>query len=1004
MSSILKKDSELEFPLVQVLTASAGSGKTDALTHRLVQFLLSKTIPSAHLRQILAVTFTNNAAAEMKARVLNLLKSICLESLDGSRIPPLVNCQPKELRLRAGVAIEHILDHYSDFQIKTIDSFMASVFKASALDFGLTADAEISLESDRALDRVFEQEARSMRSEADLEKFMRDVVDPIDFSRKEDSGYVWDPYQRVKTEIKKLYHIIGRYPEPLVEADETAALVTLRTQILTAAKTLDAIIFDKGRLVKDVFQKDIAQLLSGDIIRVLEKAPKHDVVNKGGQNAPWRHEVEALADQLREAIGAYARVHARQFYQPYVRLIGKLDEQILAAGRSQGEIYLGDVHRRLAQRLRKNDVPDMYQRLGDQIVHFLVDEFQDTTPIQWANMRLLIENAISSGGSLFVVGDTKQSIYAFNGADWEIMRELENPDAFPSARLYDIARLPHNYRSDGVLVEFCKDVFQNRLAGLLPDDESGLKDYVQEALEHRRDAGYVTVRHVEGAEDENDPARDPVISLVHDAIARGYAYGDVAILASDNLVVVTVSSWLNEAGVPFISHSSLDVRRRKMTGEIIALLRFLSSPIDDLSLAAFLTGECFDGYLALTGRSALDGHALIFEHRVSGRGPLYKAFQEKWPDLWAECFESLLSQVGYLPVYDLATQVFDRFRIFENAGAEAATAAKLLEIFKDFEQNENNSLKDFLDPQFEDRLDWELQVPTEADAVHVMTIHKAKGLGFPVVIVIVSGDKPKMEQPLIRRTDDGVSLLRITKHTKEWDKELASIYNAAEKKMAIDHYNRLYVALTRAEHEMHIIASGNQGYLETLFGALPLVKGRPGHGKPKNPEQIAPLLHQSGKRLDAVRAYHADGLQSRKRGERIHRIFEKIQFLEQDIEAQILKAAQTTGENPEPDETRVIHDALALPALHGFFVVREGRSVMVEQEFSDMNGQLFRMDRIVVDRDAVTVIDFKTSADERPEYVDQVGNYVGMLRLYYPSKKVKGLIAYVDLGVCREVV
>lgn len=1003
MSSILKKDSELQFPLVQVLTASAGSGKTDALAHRLVQFLLSKAIPSGDLRQILAVTFTNNAAAEMKTRVLKLLKQICLESLDGSRIPPLINCQPKALRLRAGEAIELILDHYSDFQVKTIDSFMASVFKASALDFGLTADAEISLESDRALDRVFEQEARSMRSEVELEKFMRDVVDPIDFSRKEDSGYIWDPYKRVKTDIKGLYRIIGRYPEPLTESDETKSLVSLRTRILSLAGKLNAIISGKEKLINKNFRGDVAQLLKGDVIRVLEKTPKHDVVNKDGQSAPWRDEVEALADQLREALGDFARVHARQFYQPYVRLIGRLDEQILSAGRSQDEVYLGDVHRRLAQRLKADDVPDMYQRLGDQIVHFLVDEFQDTTPIQWANLRLLIENAIASGGSLFVVGDTKQSIYAFNGADWRIMKEMEDPASFPSAQLYDVARLPHNYRSDGVLVEFCKEVFQKRLPDDLHGDESGLTDYVQEALEHRREAGYVTVRHVEREEDENDPARDPVMSLVRDVIARGYAHGDVAILAVDNVGVVTASSWLNEAGVPFISHSSLDVRRRKMTGEIIALLRFLNSPIDDLSLASFLTGECFEGYLALTGRPALDGHALIFEHRVSGKGPLYKAFQEKWPDLWSECFESLLSQVGYLPLYDLATQVFDRFRIFENTGAEAATAAKLLEIFKDFEQNENNSLKDFLDPQFEDRLDWELQVPTEADAVHVMTIHKAKGLGFPVVIVIISDDKLKMDQPLIRRTEEGVSLLHITKKAKEWHTELASTYDAAERKMLVDHYNRLYVALTRAEHEMHIIVSRDKGHWEKMFGALPFAKGRPGRGKARHTEERAPLLPQSGNRLDAVKEYHPDGLQSRKRGDRIHRVFEKIQFLEHDIEAQVVKAAQSASDNPDPDEVRVICDALALPALHDLFLAREGRSVMVEQEFADSNGQLFRMDRIVVDQDAVTVIDFKTSADERPEYAEQVGNYAGMLRLFYPLKKVKGLIAYVDLGICREV-
>ena len=161
MPTILSKDSALHFPHVAILDASAGSGKTTALTQRLAQFLLSNQIPHNQLRSILAITFTNLAATEMKQRVLQLLKGAARgdkEVLDDLR--PLLALKDDELKRRAERVLQDILENYSDFQVMTIDSFLSRVFKASALEFGFPPDFDVVLASDPLIDEAFETFAR----------------------------------------------------------------------------------------------------------------------------------------------------------------------------------------------------------------------------------------------------------------------------------------------------------------------------------------------------------------------------------------------------------------------------------------------------------------------------------------------------------------------------------------------------------------------------------------------------------------------------------------------------------------------------------------------------------------------------------------------------------------------------------------------------------------------------------------------------------------------------
>ena len=529
--------------------------------------------------------------------------------------------------------------------------------------------------------------------------------------------------------------------------------------------------------------------------------------------------VEAAWARAIEAVDEYAAAWARAYYQPFLRLQAELASSLERVKRSQARVFIGDISRKLAATLAADTVPDVYFRIGERVWHYLVDEFQDTSPLQWKTLFPLVENSLAMNGSLFVVGDTKQAIYGFRQADYTILRSLEKESPFASAPL-DVRELSTNWRSRPRLVEFAREVFLARAAGSETHREaarrSGLDDWHQAA----REGGHPGIVEVEilNRDDENPPERVRLQQLVGELRARGYGWEDIALLAPRNADIVRATAWLNDIGVPFISFSSLDVRTRKAAGEMLAFLAFLDSPPDDLSFATFVLGTIFSRVLRDRARPTLaEVRDLLFRSR-SDR-PLYKVFQRAFPELWREKFASLFRSAGYLPLYDLVSEAFVRFDVFSLAGEEEATLAKLLEVVKDFEGSGAGSLREFLGAagggaksasggaSAQDAAAWAIDVPQGAPSVRAMTIHKAKGLGFPVVIVLLYGESRRSTPyGVLREGDEGsVRLVKLSKDLARRDEVLQALYEEEMARNDVDAMNRLYVALTRAEREMYVI-------------------------------------------------------------------------------------------------------------------------------------------------------------------------------------------------------
>ncbi|MBF0563778.1 MAG: UvrD-helicase domain-containing protein [Nitrospirae bacterium] len=1093
---ISEKDLNLVFPHTAVIKASAGSGKTHALTKRFVQFLLSGAISNNSPRNMLAITFSNNAAREMRERILLWLKEIALESTgpgdvqqggasgDGKKlaeIAGLVTGEAQWLKERALSAIDSILENYSDFQVRTIDSFMASIFKASALDMGLVPDFEILLDNGRMMDYAFELFLRKVKPGSVEASFMQEVVSLIHENLPESSAYPWDPAITILKEIKTIHGKLSSSGKRAIVEEYTLEMTNLKERLRVKSLELEALVASSfvssssasisatasasmglKRSQRSAFPAILASIGQGKFVDLLKRGLTIPPVNKPDKKAKADEAINeayeainAAWSDLGELIRRYIYLYAHTCFIPFMKAYEAFGETLERVKSQQGKVFIEDINRRLSEYMESDVVPDVYFRIGETIYHYLIDEFQDTAPIQWKNLLPLIENSLSQGGSLFVVGDTKQAIYGFRNADYRIMKGLEDNSPFASAR-HHVKELDVNYRSLGRILDFNEAVFKEAVAGeptlSVAARKSGLTTYNQHPREGSAASGYAESVVISPDGQPDDVSDPPEKALVHNTIRelvqRGYSYSDIAVLAPRNDDVVNVAGWLNEIEIPFISLSSLDIRNRKITGELVALLKFLDSPLDDLSFVEFCSGQIFQGMAGVEfNRDALQNFLL----RARTQSPRYKAFQTEYPHLWEKYFDNLFRGAGYLPLYDLATEIYRVFRVFDTMPDEEATLVKILETIKNYEDAGTNNIGDFLEfASDEDRSDsrWTVDVPKKTNAVRIMTVHKAKGLGFPVAIVLLYGKSPggRGFDYILDETAHGVKILKITKAmASNASGYLEELYDREKTRENVNWLNSLYVAFTRAKSELYVIgAKSGRINIKYPFDLLPVERFAPtekplpetppsasaSFGTYEDPGQAFAIHYNYAKPAGHSTDNVLLNVEERQRGDYIHSVLYYISSESAPLSASLSasfdvghelaeamkKASSSGGYSPDDDEIggeiwETLYGFLSMDEVRGLFSHIPGRVVYREKEFAASDGSLYRMDRVIFDQcregchkagSHILVVDYKTGKHKRQSHIEQANKYMELLRHLYPAMDVGAVIAYVDLKeLCR---
>jgi ATP-dependent helicase/nuclease subunit A len=1088
------------------LEASAGSGKTYRLTLEFLAQLFraiapfgEKEISAGQLRQfvsgILAITFTNKAADEMKSRILQRLKELALLRegfAAGTESVRFFGKLARESRVsengmasRANQVVEMLLSSYDDFHVKTIDSLMSAVIKVISPDLGLPPDFEIEVDAavklKTAVTAFIENESNTRWPQ--VEAFLRDIKTFQGLNQ-------WHLDETMAEYVIRLFELALRQHDPIspVAGDEIRTKMEEQYGRLTAdLERLLAILDEEpcekgknihvsGTYVRSSLIENLKQIVgrSGGsrVIDPLISTPfftKEDPGDLLHRRCPpeYRLRFGSIYGQCQSSLSGYIRllslyrtVHFRNFFVRF-HDFWKKDRKILFV-----EEFSKTLYSRLSE-WKEEAYPYLYLKLSDRFRHFLFDEFQDTSELQFKALSPLIDEILSSEkhATLFLVGDRKQAIYRWRGGNAGLMdegilkREIPaiahiSPDGFSST-------LTENWRSGREIVEF-----NNRF--WLPDNirQTVDPDFLQEAVaenfsgaqqcvpkERRGETGFVSIsiriagkNRDESDEEESEVEEEALRCLresIDAALARGYRHRDIAILTRENKQSRRIIRFLDSCGISSLSDEALFLSSNAEVQEIVAFLRFLDYPPDDLNFYSFLDGEIF----GLEFRRRFPAEADHFtDRRLIDRGagePLYKIFRENCPRAWEALIEPFYRAVGFLPPYDLVADITQVFRVYENFPESSPFILTLGEMLHQLEKDRVNSITAFID-------EWEqmsagfreyaIETPRHSSAVRVSTIHKAKGLEFPVVILPLLGGRGHRPFPVFL---DRGETYHIPKEYTALDPHLRSLYRAELAKSFVDELNLLYVAFTRAQKALFIsgeiprpktVSSKNSFPPFPGFGSIiarhPLCRIDPdsqgmeftagcfaprivSESEPASP----PHLAIASKRI-ATRNWQRDYLvfaesvfQSRRekeailRGERIHRILARMETCGNREELLSRLAVSSREEGLDEGTGARLAEFLCRDDVFPFFQKGE-RRVFAEKEVvlnRETGAEYRRIDRLIAGPHEVTIIDFKTGPDKNPEHPCQLAAYAEALRPLFPGMTFKAFLLYLDRHEVTEV-
>jgi ATP-dependent exoDNAse (exonuclease V) beta subunit len=1022
---------------VERVSASAGTGKTWALALRYLSLLLRFPAPVEAMPKVLAVTFTNKAAREMKERILAWLESLSRscggEASDVRReLARATGLQEAEIGVRAGALLPQIYLRWPSFAVGTIDSFLTAAARASAHELDFPFSFEVALRSDplfrRALKDLLRRASREEGLRREMEAVFREWL-------QAHGDTEWDLLERFAEDQRALRaRLMGlpvlpeageEGPRPLQEALEAVG---------QAARDFLGRIADAGIQIRNgqsFLQK--LQALAGDPSeRNLEAAQSDfwkkcrlvDAVKKDSKPSVGSAEEEAW-ESLRRSIAEAAWLLARGRGDALLRFQSRLASALEERARQEGVVLLEEIPRRLSRFFAGGGVPSVYLALGERIQHLLVDEFQDTSEGQWAALEPLAEEALSQGGSLFFVGDTKQAIYRFRGGAPHLFHSVFT-DLYGRFGGADRPSTT-NYRSRKVLVEafnefFSKEVLQKWACGkagvALEDFEETIWPFFQSPVqEARREGGYLRVETLSPSEESQEEeasgslAERAVKDVLPGLLARGYLPRDVAFLVRTNGEAAAVAQVLESRGHRASTESAARVTTRPVVQELLALLRFLESPTDDLSFAAFAGGSLMERASSVPPAEL---HGLLARWASARGGALYRAYREAFPRPWAALVEPLFQGVGYLPPYDLLRDFLERAKAFDTFPEEEAFLCHFLEVVSRKEGEGAATVGSLLQALEEDPEDESLEVPLPegGDAFRVMTIHKAKGLGFPVVILL----DPALRRPSVSEVlvEEGrrVRWLRFTKAMTELCPRLEREKSKEKVLRLRDELCTFYVALTRAEEELYVFLKARQNNGSRLAPPLPpfLERGSPGSpDKPpavstRIPERRPPRSSWKERILPAAdRTFLPppfESLSAVRMGKLIHGALE-AGFRGEAEDERILTALGASDEEVREASTRL--RALKDHPHIGSLLRPPAGEVLNEVEFLDGEGRIFRVDRLIVEKDRITVVDWKTGLEESPGHREQVAKYCRILSALYPDREIRGRLAYLTLERVEEV-
>ncbi len=1058
-----KGDMSTDDPVVSEvirMRASAGSGKTHALALRYLKILLSDGTGRSELPGLLAVTFTNKAASEMQSRILSWLKALAFrDEIYGVSgwLRRKLGLGVEELGRRAEEKLEEIFNDFRSFQVKTIDSFLVGLAHGAALEVGLPPGGEPVVDTKP----VAEQALRELLDEAERNAVLADnfdrIVQRILTVRQELGWDVGEEFLKIGEALRALRARTGKAFKPV--SPDLNGLSAIQEGAVADAKEL-AELFTGGTL-KTISRKPA---LASELVDFCERGNlallKSNYFSKEALEAvvasEYRRavtpEMKELWRGFRRKLSAYAIAGATVSSLSFLEVFDRVEGTITRRLREENRFLLESLPFIFKDFLGGGGVPAAYFYWGERIRHFLLDEFQDTNLVQWETLRPLVVEALSVGGSLFIVGDVKQAVYGFRGGDSRLFGEITG-----ELRVEPIDdSLNTNRRSRKVLVDFFREVFSEKKLGewakwaLLDKNGRKKKDDVGKLIEENldsiveefrdadqkavREGGFVRVESIavtgkeDGKELNTDEAKAWLVrkastEIVENLLEREYGYGDIAFLVRTNREASICSRILLEEGKPVVSEATLSLDSCQPVRELVGFLTFLDSPVDDLSFANFIGGAVFNG---ATGFSRECFHGLIEEKSNNREKALYLRFKKEYEEVWRKWIEPSFRSVGYQTPYDLVQDLLARFDLRKRFHAFEAFFYHLLECLKTLEDDGKTSLGDFIAFYGNRNNADKLMVPLhdKPGAIRVLTVHKAKGLGFPVVILPFPYMEVKSRRWTMLETAETKIPVSITKKLARWNDQLHEKDIEGLKEGLFEELHLFYVSLTRAMDELYVylpsrklesqrLLKGKKQVPINIPEEAPLVLGNKTQmsqsavGTPKEhpPKQRSPgwkwVKHLEISKREGGPLSSTEVRLASRRGTLVHLALQAGATSKEETAA----ALECEGATPqEVEEIALLLKRMAKePSIRPFMEAFDRTKVRNELSILDEEGRLHVVDRLLYGSEGLTIIDWKTGDPETKKHSAQLLGYCRLLTRIYPGRPIKAFLVYVDKLEVKEV-
>ncbi|TVZ56152.1 ATP-dependent exoDNAse (exonuclease V) beta subunit [Lutibacter sp. Hel_I_33_5] len=1026
----------------QVYNASAGSGKTFTLVKEYLKVLLGSS-DIFRFQKVLAITFTNKAAAEMKERVLENLKTfsegnendllhIILEEIAIDK-PTIID--------RSQKIIDAILQNYSAFSITTIDSFTHKIIKSFAYDLGLSLNFEVEMDAISLLNEAVDILISKIGTDEKLTKLL------IDFSLdKADDDTSWD-ISRELNEFSKI----------LLNEDDTKHFKKLANKKLDDFTSLKNKLSKHQKEIKKQFQEignyglqiiASTDLEHNDFYRSM--LPNHFVsLSKNPENTKFfeasklRERIEennfyakSKSDEIKNSIeGILSELlelykKSEQLYQQFVlnklalksiiplAVLNNINQELSTIKEENNLRLNAEFNQLISDNIKEQPAPFIYERIGQRFMHYFIDEMQDTSVLQWQNLIPLIDNAlVQENSNLLLVGDGKQAIYRWRGGKAEQFIELGSGTMNPFNIEKEPKTLATNFRSYSEVIDFNNQFFQHTSQFLQNQSYRELFVDGNKQLITDKKGGFVSLSFLEKQEEkEEEQIKYPKKVLETILNLQGdFSLSEVCVLVRKKKEGIAVANYLSEKGIDIISSETLLLSNSAKVNFIIDVLQVIQHPTDKetwLNVLYFLHQHLY---------IKEDKHSFVSE-------VIHQSNQEIFNQLKKYGIDFSLSAFHQYPFYEKVEEIIRSFKLINSSDA-------YVQFFLDVvleQQRKGTSIQEFLDFWDHKKEVLSIVAPENSDAVQVMTIHKSKGLEFPVVIFpydlnIYYQREPKIWLNDLSENFEGFKelLVPFTKEIGYVNNVGAEIYQEQRELLELDNFNLLYVALTRSVEQLYIItekkisAKGdeNTNYYSGIF--INYLKGiniwnneqlEYSFGDKKRiskKEEKASLTETQEAFISTPWQEHniymlasASKLWNTKQGEAIdfgnliHEMMSKINT-ESDVK-NIVANYVNTGELPKEksqDILYLIYSIINHSGLKEYF--SENVTIYNEREIVSIDGQIIIPDRLVFNQNnEVTIIDYKTGNQSKSHH-QQVLKYEQVLKSMH-FKVMKKLLVYIN--------